>query len=143
MVFAVERRIKSKKHGTFNASAYFLQAVRQSVSPLSGSVLIINHRLSAELLLLIAERNHTIIQMTKAFDCGEYHARNGTTFDRNSTIIVFRSMTFEQEISQAKQLCAHYGADAVLVVSSEDQKLYEVFPKSEVNENERYSHQPE
>ncbi|HAG12861.1 MAG TPA: hypothetical protein DCG49_03235 [Ruminococcus sp.] len=101
MDFIVEKLIKVKKHILYHVPAYLLQSIKRSVSPFSGSVLIINHRLPAERLLLIAERNHTIIQMTKAFDCGLYHARNGTISEWNSTIIVFHLMQFELEISLA------------------------------------------
>ena len=64
MDFIAEKLIKVKKHGLYHVPAYLLQSIRRSVSPHLGSILMINHRLPAEHLLLIAERNHTIIQMT-------------------------------------------------------------------------------
>ena len=66
--------------------------------------------------------------MTTEFDCGIYHAQNGTIFDRNSTIIVFQPMPFEQEIGLAKQFCELYGARAVLVKPFAIANLYEVCP---------------
>ena len=143
MDFIAEKLIKVKKHGLYHVPAYLLQSIRRSVSPHLGSILMINHRLPAERLLLIAERNHTIIQMTKAFDCGVYHARNETIFERNSTIIVFYPMQVEQEISLAKQLCEFYGAEAVLILPSDENNLYEVCPDTEVSEHERYFNQSE
>ena len=66
--------------------------------------------------------------MTKEFDCGIYHAQNGTIFDHNSMIIVFQPMPFEQEICLAKQFCELYGARAVLVKPGAIANLYEVCP---------------
>ena len=128
MDFIVEKLIKVKKHGPYHAPAYLLQSIRRSVSPYLGSILIISQSLPAEHLLSIAERHHTIIQMTKEFDCGIYHAQNGTIFDRNSTVIVFQPMPFEQEIGLAKQFCELYGARAVLVKPFAIANLYEVCP---------------
>lgn len=128
MNFIVEKQIRVSKYGPYNAVAYFLHSIRNSVSPYFGSILIINHRLPANLLLSIAERNHTVVQMTKALDCGIYHAQNGTIFDRNSTIIVFQPIPFEQELCLAKQFCELYGAYAVLVKPFAIANLYEVCP---------------
>ena len=128
MDFIVEKLIKVKKHGPYHAPAYLLQSIRRSVSPNFGSILIISHSLPANLLCTIAKSYHTEIQMTKEFDCGIYHAQNATIFDRNSTIIVFQPLPFEQEISLAKQCCALYGARAVLVKPVTIANLYEVCP---------------
>ena len=126
MGFIVEKLIKVKKHGPYHAPAYLLQSIRRSVSPHFDSILILNHKLPETLLLTIAERNHTEIQLIKEFDCGIYHVQNGILFDRNSTIIVFQLMPFDQEISLAEQFCELYGARAVLVKPFAIANLYEI-----------------
>lgn len=128
MNYIVVEQIRVSKYSPYNAIAYVLHAIRNSVSPHFGSILIINHRLPAKLLFSIAERNHTVVQMSKAFDCGIYHAQNGTIFDRKSTIIVFQPIPFVQEICLAKQFCELYGAYAVLVKPFMIANLYEVCP---------------
>ena len=143
MSFIAVEQIRERKYGTYHAAAYLLHTIRRAVGFDSGSILITNHRLPANLLLTIAETNHVKIQTAKEFDCGVYHARNGTTFDRNSTIIVFQPMQVEQEISLAKQLCEFYGAEAIVILPSEGTNLYEVYPDTEVTEHERYFNQSE
>lgn len=124
MEYTISRKIQSARYGTYNAYAYFLQVLKNSVSPHSGSILIINHRLPAKLLIAIAEHNHA-----EPFNCGTYHAGNGTVFHDGSTILVFQPMSFTQEICIAKQFCGQYGANAVLVKPFEITNLYEVWLK--------------
>ena len=129
MEFKVNRKINSARHGAYCAYAYLLQALQNSIRPHFGSILIISHRLPAKLLIAITENNHADIDIIKPFDCGIYHADNGTVFDHRSTIIVFQPMPFAQEICIAKQFCGQYGTDAVLVKPFEIANLYEVCRK--------------
>ena len=127
MSFIAVEQIRGSKYGPYHAAAYLLHTIRRAVGFDSGSILITNHRLPADLLLTIAETNHVKIQTAKEFDCGEYHAHNGAVFDRNSTVIVFQPIAFEQEISLAEQFCELYGAYAVLVKPFAIDALYEVY----------------
>ncbi len=133
MEYTISRKIQSARYGAYNAYAYFLQVLKNSVSLHSGSILIINHRLPAKLLIAIAEHNHADIDIIKPFDCGTYHAGNGTVFHDRSTILVFQPMSFTQEICIAKQFCGQYGANAVLVKPFGIANLYEVWLKEYMN----------
>ena len=126
MDFKVIRKINSARRGAYCAYAYFLQTLKNSIRPHSGSILMISHRLPVKLLIAIAENNYTDIDFIKPFDCGIYQADNGTVFDHSSTIIVFQPMPFAQEICIAKQFCGQYGADAVLVKPFGIANVYEV-----------------
>ena len=126
MEIKVSRKINSARRGAYNAYAYVLQTLKNSIRPHSGSILMISHRLPAKLLIAIAENNHANIDIIKPFDCGIYRADNGTVFDHRSTIIVFQPIPFAQEICIAKQFCGQYGADAVLVKPFGIANIYEV-----------------
>ena len=143
MDYIIEKKIKVIKYGSYNGYAFFLQSLRNHVSPHFGSILIINHRLPASLLLTIAENSHADIDIVKEFISGIYHADKGTLFNEHSTVIVFRPLPFEQEINLAKQFCELYGAKAVLIKPSSENNLYEVYPQEGGDCHERCYNQPE
>ena len=62
MSFIAVEQIRECKYGPYHAAAYLLHTIRRSVGFDSGSILITNHRLPADLLLTIAETNHVKIQ---------------------------------------------------------------------------------
>lgn len=127
MEWIIEKKLKSAKHGSYNGAAYLLHSVLNTANQPNRSIFIINNRLSAKLLLAIAETNYVKIETIMPFDCDVYHAKNGTLFDQRSTLIVTHPMQFEQEIVFAGQFCRHYGAGAVLVKPSTENNLYEVY----------------